>query len=403
MTRAYRNHAMDNWTVKQCERAAPGRHRVSESLYLFVGPNGVRRWIFRFTKPETKRVTEMGLGSTEVMTLAEARAKVHEGRRMVARGDDPIEAKRGLRASVVTFASVITDYMAVQERRYRNPNSARNEHRLLLTHAGTLGSLPVASIGTSHIDSALRPLWLRAPDQARRTLAAIVRVLRFAKAQGHEVANVHEIREDARQLLPRVNGTKRHFAALDYQRVPAFVQELRAAQKQGEALSPAVIEFILLTACRENEACGMQWREFDWEQGLWILPAVRSKTGREHRVPLCHRAIMLLMRQRWPNGQGLEPDPDGYVWPGRNGDGPVTGKSVYKYLTKTMGVPVTVHGFRSTFRDWAGDTTPFPRDHIEECLGHTVGNAVERAYRRSDALEKRREIMQEWAAFCEPK
>jgi hypothetical protein len=247
---------MENWTVKQCEKATRGRHRVSESLYLFVGPNGAKRWIFRYTKPNTGRVTESGLGSADVLTLAEARAKVHECRRMVARGEDPIEQKREQRTANVTFASVVTAYMAVQERRYRNPNSARDEHRLLLTHAGTLGSLPVASIATSTIEVALRPLWLRAPDQTRRTLAAIARVLRFAKAQGHDVANVAEIREDARQLLPRVNGTKRHFAALDYADIPAFMCELRAHLAQGEAISPSIIEFIVLTAARESEAAG---------------------------------------------------------------------------------------------------------------------------------------------------
>jgi integrase len=304
---------MRDFTVKQIQSAAPGRHRVSQSLYLYVAPNGVKRWIFRFTKPVTGRVTEMGLGSTDVVTLAEAKAKVHECRRMVARGEDPIEAKRGARTASVTFGAVVTDYMAVQERRYRNPNSARNEHRLLLTHAGTLGPLPIANIGTSHIDQTLRPLWLRAPDQARRTLAAITRVLRFAKAQGHDVTNVAEIRENARQLLPRVNGTKRHFTALDYKDIPAFVRQLRAAQAQGEALSPGVIEFLVLTAARENEVCGMKWSEIHWEEQLWVLPAARSKAGREHRVPLCGRACVLLARQRGPSLASEPPDPNGFV------------------------------------------------------------------------------------------
>jgi integrase len=388
-------------TYKQILALKPGRHWVSECLYVFVTPNGqTRRFIFRFTKPTTGKVSEKGLGRLDRdITLKEAKEKRDEYRKLVRDGGDPVEAKSGESAST-TFADVAADYLAVAERRFRNPGSVRNVKLLLLTHAADLGPKPIANIGTAHIDAALRPLWLTSPDQARRAVAACLRVLKFGKAKGLTAASTADIREDMSRLLPHVNGTKRHFAALDYKDVPAFVRELRQHQVQSEALSPAVIEFILLTACRENEACGMQWREFDWEQGLWILPAVRSKTGREHRVPLCHRAIMLLMRQRWPNGQGLEPDPDGYVWPGRDGSGPVTGKSVYKYLRQTMGVQVTVHGFRSTFRDWAGDTTTFARDHIEECLGHAVGNAVERAYRRQDALEKRREIMAAWSAFC---
>jgi integrase len=319
----------------------------------------------------------------------------------VRQGGDPVEAKRHKRAADATFASVAADYIAVQARAFRNPKSAKSIQTLLLTHASALGQQPINQIGSAHIVNALRPLWLSAPDQARRTRAACLRVLRYAKAKGLAATNVAEMREDMQGATPRVNGVKKHFTALDYQRVPAFVRELRAAQTQGEALSPSVIEFILVTACRENEACEMQWREIDWEQRLWILPAERSKTGREHRVPLCDRAIVLLTRQRWPNGQGLEPDPDRYVWPGRNGDVPVTGKSVYKFLVKTMSVNATIHGFRATFRTWAGNETNFDRVTCELALAHTAGSQVELAYRRGDELAKRRALMEAWSAYCE--
>lgn len=393
---------MRDFTVKQIQAAAPGRHRVSQSLYLYVTPNGqTRRWLFRYTKPSTGRVTEMGLGSADLVTLAEARAKVHEARRLVMEGTDPVEAKREQRAASVTFADVAADYLTVVERRFRNPGSVRNTRVLLLNRASGIASMPVATIGAGHINAALRPLWLRSPDQARRAIAVVLRVLTHAKAIGHQTASVPEMREHMRHLFPPVKGEKQHFTAVPYEDIPAFVSQLHAAQQQGEALSPAVIEFIVLTAARESEVCGMKWREIDWAERLWTLPAERSKTTKEHRVPLSDRVITLLMRQRGPNAFGVEPDPDDYVWPGRSGDGPVTGKSVYKYLTQTMHVDATIHGFRSAFRDWAGDTTPFARDHIEECLGHKVGNAVERAYRRSDALEKRRTIMSAWALYCD--
>jgi integrase len=311
-----------------------------------------------------------------------------------------VDAKRGPVAAV-TFAAVASEYIEVQARRFRNPGSTKNVRLLLMKHASALADMSIAGIGTAHIDAALRPLWLTSPEQARRAVAACLRVLKFGKAKGLTAASTADMREDMAHLLPDVNGTKRHFAALNHTDVPAFVRELRAAQTQGEALSPAVIEFIVLTAARENEVCGMVWAEINWVEKVWTLPASRSKTAREHRVPLSDRALALLLKQRGPNGVGQEPDPDSYVWPGRNGDEPVTGKSVYKYLTKTMGLQVTVHGFRSSFRDWAGDTTPFARDHVEACLGHAVGNAVERAYRRSDALERRREIMAAWPAYCE--
>jgi integrase len=334
------------------------------------------------------------------VTLADARAKVLDYRRLVHKGGDPVEAKRERRAANTTFAAVAADYIEDQRRVFRNPKSAKSIQTLLLTHASALGEQPINQIGSAHILNALRPLWLKSPDQARRAVAACLRVLRYAKAKGLSATNVAEMREDMQGATPRVNGVKKHFTALDYQRVPSFVRQLRDAQQNGDAMSSALLEFILLTAARESEVCRMQWSEISWAERVWTLPASRSKTAREHRVPLCDRAIVLLKRQRWPNGQGLEPDPNSYVWPRRNGDGPVTGKSVYKFLTRSMGLQVTVHGLRSTFRDWAGDTTPFARDHVEECLGHAVGNAVERAYRRSDALERRREIMAAWESFC---
>jgi integrase len=229
----------------------------------------------------------------------------------------------------------------------------------------------------------------------------VLRVIRFAKAKGLTTTSAAEMREDMTHLLPQVNGTKRHFTALDYRAVPAFVQQLRAVQH--EAASPNVIEFILLTAARESEVCEMRWGEIDWAERVWTLPASRSKTNVEHRVPLSDRGMALLARQRGPNGVGTQPDPDGYVWSSRNAQGHINGKSAYKFLVKSMGVDATIHGLRSSFRDWCGDTTPFARDHVEECLGHAVGNAVERAYRRSDALEKRRTIMAAWSAYCEGK
>jgi integrase len=342
----------------------------------------------------------MGLGTADIVTLAEARAKAVDARRLVAKGIDPIDEKRGVAANV-TFAAVAADYIEDLKRVYRSANSVKSVHTLLLTHASDLSPQPVNQIGSGHIINALRPLWLRSPDQARRAVAACLRVLRYAKAKGLSATNVAEMREDLHGSIKQVKGLRKHYKALDYQHVPSFVRELRAAQKQGDAMSPFVIEFILLTAARESEVCGMQWSEINWQDKLWILPAECSKTGREHRVPLCDRALALLMRQRGPNGMGFEPDQDGYVWPGRHGEGAVTGKGVYKYLTETMDMPVTVHGFRSTFRDWAGNETHFDRVTCELALSHRAGDAVELAYRRSDALAKRRALMNEWANYCE--
>jgi integrase len=383
-----------DWTVKQCDNAEPGRHRVSACLYLVVeGRN--KRWAFRFTRPGTKRQTEKGLGRYKVVTLAEARAKVHGLRRAVAKGVNPIDAKRAA-TPATTFAGVAADYIEVQARRYRNPNTVRNTRLMLLTHAAKLGDMPVSAIDTSHVKAALQELWLRAPDQAKRTVAAILRVLKYAKASGLTTASAADIRDSLSQLLPRPNGPARHQLSMPYKNIPTFMCELQAAQTQGEALSPAVIEFLILTAARENEVCRMRFGEIDWQERVWTVPAERmGKTLKPHEVPLSDRALALLERQR-----GLS---NTYVWPGRDGIGCVTGKSVYKYLTVTMGLKgkASIHGFRSTFREYLGDKTDFAREHIEECLSHQVGNAVERAYRRHPGIGKKREIFRAWAAYCE--
>jgi integrase len=375
---------------------------VSDSLYLLVSPNrSVLRFAFRYTRPSTGKVTECGLGRFPgEITLAEARAKRDEFRKLVREGGDPVEQRREKRVAGKTFGDVANEFLAVQERRFRNPLSVKNEELLLLTHAADLGSQSVASIRTADINAALRPLWLRAPHQAKRALAAVLRVVRYAKAQGVCSTSAADMREDMTHLLPHVNGQKRHFAALSYATIPAFVRELRAHQVQGEALSSSVIEFIVLTAARENEVCCMKWGEIDWQEKVWVVPAERMKAGKEHRVPLSDRASMLLVRQREP-GMGVQPDPHAYVWPSRDGAGHIGGKAVYVYLTRTMGVKATIHGFRSSFRDWAGNETHFDRVTCEMALAHRAGDAVELAYRRGDALAKRRELMDAWANYCE--
>jgi integrase len=300
-------------TYTQILALKPGRHWASESLYVFVAPDSqTRRFIFRYTKPITGKVTEKGLGRLDRdITLAEAKDKRDEYRKLVRDGGDPVDAKRGPVAAV-TFATVASEYIEVQARRFRNPGSTKNVRVLLLRHASDLADVPVANIGTTHIDAALRPLWLTSPDQARRAVAAVLRVLKYAKAKGLSTASASEMREDMSHLLPHVNGTKRHFVAMDYAKVPEFVRQLRIAQKHGDALSPAVIEFLVLTACRENEVCGMQWSEIDWQERVWALPLARDKTGDKRteprRIPLCDRLQVLLSRQRGPSLMREPPD-----------------------------------------------------------------------------------------------
>jgi integrase len=172
-------------------------------------------------------------------------------------------------------------------------------------------------------------------------------------------------------------------------------------QKQGEALSPAVIEFIVLTVVRVGEAVGAQWGEIDWNERVWTIPASRMKAGRVHRVPLCQRAMALLLGQREPNAFGDQLDPNAFIWPGRAGQGHITAKAAYKYLTQTMDVKATIHGLRATFSSWCGNETHFDRVTCELALSHSAGSQVELAYRRGDEIAKRRQLMEMWAKFCD--
>jgi integrase len=307
-----------------------------------------------------------------------------------------VETKREARRAGVLFSEVVTDYLKVAERGFRNPRSIDDLKLLLEGHAKALSDRPVADVGTAHVEAALREMWLVAPKRAGQTLAAILRVLRFAKAKGLSSTSAAGMREDMTLIMPKGEPDSRHFPAMDYKKVPEFMQELR--WRQAGALSPCAIEFVVLTACRANEVVGMKWSEVDWEGRVWTVPLERMKTRKKtkepHRVPLSDRAVALLEQQR-----AVATGP--YVWPGAKPGRPIIVKALYIYLTRRMGVPVSVHGFRSSFRDWAGDTTDFAREHIEASLSHAVGNAVERAYRRGDALEKRRVIMEAWGKYCD--
>jgi hypothetical protein len=223
--------AVKDLTYKRILALKPGRHWVADSLYVQVSDDKeTRRFMFPFTKPSTRKPSEKGLGLLDRdITLREAKDKRDEYRKLV-RGGDPVEAERKQRVASVTFADVANEYIGVQAKRFRNPGSVRNVTHLLLNHASGLGQQPIASIGTAHIDATLRPLWQRSPEQARRAVAAVLRVLKYAKAKKLTTTSAADVREDMTHLLPHVNGTKRHFAAMDYKDVLGFMHELHAHQ-----------------------------------------------------------------------------------------------------------------------------------------------------------------------------
>ena len=377
----------------------PGRHRVAgeTGLYLYVSKydDSVRRWIFRFTSPATKRVTETGLDMASAVSLTQARAKAHELRKQIANGECPIRSKRAQKVSAVTFKQACDAWISTNHSAWKHgaKGSQMNNARVLLhQHGAPLANERVAEITPDMVEAALKPLWNQTPAQARRALAMWERVFDFCKAKSFRTGDnpaswkgCHEYR------FPRQRKTDRgHYEALPYEQMPEFMKALR--QRQGRSTGALCLEFVILTACRAGEALGATWGDFDFDKKLWTIPAQKTKQGRQHQVPLSDRAVqILLLQKQYANGSE-------FVFTGYRGTR-MWDKAMRSVL-HTMGVQVTCHGFRSTFRDYMGNETSFAREPVEHCLAHRLGNSVELAYRRQDSLNKRRVIMEAWAEYC---
>lgn len=385
-------------TARKVETAKPGRHGDGGGLYLIVGPNGSRRWAYRFSI--AGRVTEIGLGSFPVVSLAEARVTAADARKQVNAGINPAEAKRIAkieRAGGHTFGAVADALIASKSVEWRSEKHKAQWESSLATYCAPLTDKSVSTIETADILEILTPLWQRAPESASRLRGRIEAVLDAAKAKGlRSGENPAAWRGHLAHLLPRRPKLSRgHHAAMAYDAIPAFIADLR----KRNGFAPLALEFMILTATRSGEALGARWDEIDLINKVWIIPPHRMKAGKEHRVPLSTRAAMLL--QNLANTRTCD-----FVFPGHVLGKPHMKKAMSNAaLRKAMLMMkierATIHGFRSAFRDWAGNETPFPREVAEAALAHTIGG-VEGAYRRSDALEKRRLLMESWAQHCEP-
>jgi len=384
-------------TALQVRNAPPGRHADGAGLYLVVRPEGGRKWVFRFTL--AGRTRDLGLGSAATVTLADAREAAEKARRMAAAGEDPIAARRTAlvpAAPAATFGDVAGDLLKTLEPSFRNKKHGEQWKMTLEVYAAPLRSKPVDSISTDDVLSVLNPLWLKVPETASRLRQRIERVLDVAKVRGLRSAeNPARWRGHLELLLPkRAKGSRGHHAALPVDQVPVVVAGLRATG----GVSALALEFTILVACRTGETIGARWSEIDLAAKVWSIPAGRMKAGVPHRIPLGKRAVQILTAML-----ALKSADDGFVFPGAKKNRPLSQMALAMALRRQGFEHVTVHGFRSTFRDWAGDRTQYPREVIEQALAHLVGSATELAYRRSDALEKRRKLMDEWAQHCEPK
>ena len=380
-------HKRNGLTALRVKRARKaGRHADGGGLYLAVNENGAKSWVFLW-KRHGKRHAR-GLGPVDTVSLVEARELAEDARRAVREGRDP----RAARAGTVTFGKVADEVFETLSTDWRNAKHRYQWRRALENHCKPLREMPVADIGTEDVLRVLKPLWATRPVTAARTRDRVERVLDAARARGHRTGeNPARWKGNLKDLLPKRRHVVTHLKAMPYAEVPAFMAKLRSA----EGVGCSVLEFAILVAGRPGEVLGAKWSEIDLTGKVWTVPAARMKGNREHNVPLSRRSVAILRQMATVRVSD-------YVFPGERRDRPVAGNTL-RVILRRLGGDATVHGFRSAFRDWCGDRTSFPREVAEACLAHRVGDDTERAYRRGDAFEKRAQLMQNWASYCEPK
>lgn len=373
----------------------PGRYADGGGLYLNVAKAGSKSWLFIWTPPGARTASggqkrkEMGLGSYPALTLAKARERAAECRSAIATGNDPL-AMRDAEVEP-TFGEAADKYVEAQKTAWRNEKHRAQWTMTLTNYCASIRGTKVSAIDTEAVLGVLKPLWLTKNETASRLRGRIERVLDFAKVKGWRSGeNPAAWRGNLKSLLPARQKLQRgHQAAMPYENVAAFIARLR----DNNSLAARALEYLILTVGRTGEVIGAEWPEIDLNKALWIVPAARMKAGKAHVVPLSPRALDIVRELHEARTS------ERYVFPGADARKPMSSMAM-AMLLRRMEVPnVTVHGFRSTFRDWAGDMTPFPREVAEAALAHKVGNAVEQAYRRADALEKRRKLMDAWAVY----
>lgn len=363
----------------------PGMHADGAGLYLKIDQTENRRWVLVYFWRKKRR--EMGLGSAAAVSLKAARLAADEAREKLRAGEDPIAARK-VETGSVTFGALAERVVKDLEPGWKNEKAGEQWRASLNIHAKALSKMPVADVQTADVLAVLTPIWQRIPETASRVRARIERVLDVAKVEGLRTGeNPARWKGHLALLLARQARKDRHWAALPYEQVPAFIEELRVRR----ATAAEALEFAILTACRTMEVLGATWEEIDGD--VWTIPAERTKTSTAHRVPLTPQMWVVLERVRPLRTKG------DFIFPGDQRIEPMSNASMLMLLER-MKKDFTVHGFRSSFRDWAGDCTTHPREVIEAALGHAVGSAVERAYRRRDALEKRRLLMEAWSTYC---
>jgi len=375
----------------------PGMYCDGGGLWLSVSSPTSASWLFRYQL--RGRAREMGLGPARDISLHEARTAAAAARKMKAMGQDPLEERariiaerRAAAARAITFRQSAEAYIESHRAGWKNAKHAAQWGATLAAYVyPVFGSLPVADIDVSLVHKVLEPIWTRKPETASRVRGRIESILDWASTRGYRSGeNPARWRGHLENLFPARSKIRKiqHHAALPYSEIADFMQALK--QQPGEAAR--ALRFTILTAGRTNEVIGARWEEIDLTKRLWTIPAERMKADREHRVPLSTATIALL-------GPASK---EGHLFKGSARNRPLSNMAMLAVLRRMGRDDLTAHGFRSTFRDWVAEQTSFPSEVVEAALAHVVGDKVEAAYRRGDVLEKRRELMAAWAAYCEP-
>ena len=376
----------------------PGMYSDGGGLYLRIGPTGAKSWVFRFRTDGKLR--DMGLGPLHTFSLAEARAKALECRKLRYDGADQLHARQAARqvaklesAKAMTFQQCADAYIEAHRAGWENEKHGAQWAATLAAHVyPVFGELPVAAIDTGLVMNALEPIWTTTTETASRVRGRIESVLDWATTREYRTGeNPARWRGHLDNLLPARSKVQKveHHAAMPYTDVGAFMARLR----QQAGAGARALELAILTAGRSGEVLGARGDEFDMGAAVWTVPAGRMKAGREHRVPLSAAAMDVLVPM-------LAVREDDFVFAGSRAGMPLSNMAMAMVLRRMELPELTVHGFRSTFRDWAAERTAYPSEVVEMALAHTIGNKVEAAYRRGDLFDKRRKLMDEWAKYC---
>lgn len=366
---------------------APGMHADGRGLYLRVDQAGGRSWVLIYHHQRRRR--EMGLGGLDAVSLARARELAEEAREAVRRGEDPIAQRKAAKAPPQgrTFESIASEVLDELEKGWKVSKSRGQWEASLTQHAPAIWKADVAVVDTDMVLDCLKPIWTALPETARRVRGRIERILDAAKVKGLRTGeNPARWGGHLAVLLASTRSMRKNHPAMPYADVPAFMTKLASR----ESVSALALRFIILTACRSGEARRARWSEIKGD--VWTVPAIRMKSKAEHRIPLSDAALAVLASI--PEEARVD-----LIFPGLTGNA-LSDAAVSKVLRLNDPSAVTVHGFRSSFRDWGGDCTTHSREVLEQALAHRVGDATERAYRRRDAFEKRRLLMDAWADHC---